>query len=60
MSMDKMETEADSKLTQDRRRFLALRSLTVPLGLTPASSPSPSSTPATTGSTSDARAPTSL
>ena len=59
MSTDKMETEADGKLVQDRRRFRALQSSTVQLGQTPASSPSPSGTPATTESTSDAKAPTS-
>lgn len=59
MSTDKRETEADGRLVQDRRRFRALQSLTVPLGQTPESSLSPTSTPETTGSTSDAKAPTS-
>ncbi len=37
---NKPETEQDAQLTQDRRRFQALRSLQAQQGQTPASSPS--------------------
>ena len=58
-SWNKPETEEDAKLVQDRRRFLALQSLKAQPVPTPDSSQSPSSTPATTASTSDASPNTS-
>ena len=56
---NKPETEQDAQLTQDRRRFQALRSLQAQQAQTPASSPSQSNTPATTASTSDVNPNTS-
>ena len=56
---NKPETEQDAQLVQDRRRFRALQSLKAQQAQTPASSPSPNSTPATTESTLSDRPNTS-
>ena len=55
---NQLETEQDAQIVQDRRRFRALQSLRAQLDQTPASSPSPGNTPATTASPSDAKANT--
>jgi hypothetical protein len=56
--MDKPETEEDGIRAEALRRSRVLLQSLVRPDPTLASSPSPSSTPATTESTSDAKAPT--